>query len=70
MTHYVRPLSLAWAGPKTSSLSIARARPTYGNATHANAISLGIVLRFLAGRRPKATLLPFPRKSGQLPPAA
>ncbi len=64
MTHYVRPLSLAWAGHKTSSTAIPQ-RPAYGNA-----ISLGIVLRFLTQRRPKATLLPFPRKSGLLPPAA
>lgn len=65
MTHYVRPLSLAWAGLKTSTLAVPTPRPA-----HAGAITLGIALRYLAQRRPKATLLRFPRKSDMLPPAA
>jgi hypothetical protein len=61
MTHYVRPLSLTWAGLKTSS-SPEQARPALSGT-----ITLGIALRYLAQRRPKAALLQFPRKSEPLP---
>ena len=61
MTHYVRPLSLTWAGLKRPSPHGSAPR-----ATHVRAITLGIALRYLAQRRRKATLLQFRRKSEPL----
>ena len=69
MTHNIRPLPLAWAATKTSSSAGTPPRPGH-TPGYSGAITLGIALRYLTQRRPKATLLPFPRKSGLLPPAA
>ncbi len=69
MTHYVRPLSLTWAGRKSSSSPGSAQPAAAARPALTGTIALGIALRYLAQRRPKATLLQFPRKSEPLPAA-